>query len=246
MTAEQFDATFWERVRTLFHAAVDLAPGDRGPLFDDCEPDASRRGRAAAGSSTTRRPASSSNRSGSSSTPPTRNGSACSSVPIGVVRQLGHGGMGTVFLASREDDEFEQRVAIKLVRRGAGGESILQRFRQERQILAALEHPNIARLLDGGTTSGGRALPGHGVRRRDTDRRLLPRARALDRGPAKARGSFSKFCEPCRTASQPGHPSRLKPANILVTQDGDPKASRFWHRQDCSASDHRLHVTHAS
>jgi eukaryotic-like serine/threonine-protein kinase len=71
--------------------------------------------------------------------------------PYRVVRQLGHGGMGTVFLALR-DDEFSQRVAIKLVR---GGEALVQRFRQERQILAALEHPNIARLIDGGTTANG-------------------------------------------------------------------------------------------
>ncbi|MCB1057097.1 MAG: serine/threonine protein kinase, partial [Acidobacteria bacterium] len=70
-------------------------------------------------------------------------------------RRLGEGGMGTVWLAHRDDDEFEQRVALKLV--GSGGEARgwVERFRTERQILAGLEHPHIARLLDGGSTEGG-------------------------------------------------------------------------------------------
>jgi eukaryotic-like serine/threonine-protein kinase len=76
--------------------------------------------------------------------------------PYRIVRCLGHGGMGTVFLAERQDEQqFSQRVAIKLVRGGGAGEEMVRRFRRERQILAALEHPNIARLLDGGTTGDG-------------------------------------------------------------------------------------------
>src|SRR5690348_7311782 len=74
-----------------------------------------------------------------------------------LVRELGRGGMGTVFLAVRADREFEKRVAIKLIRRGMENESVVRRFRNERQILARLEHPNIARLIDGGTTEN--ALP---------------------------------------------------------------------------------------
>ncbi|HEX5689322.1 MAG TPA: serine/threonine-protein kinase, partial [Roseiflexaceae bacterium] len=73
-----------------------------------------------------------------------------------VGRQLGRGGMGAVYLAERDDDEFEQRVAIKLIKRGMDSDEIVQRFRQERQILAQLNHPHIARLLDGGTTPDGR------------------------------------------------------------------------------------------
>src|SRR5207245_5929724 len=68
-----------------------------------------------------------------------------------ILDQIGHGGMGEVFSAVRADGQYEKKVAIKLVRSGYDTESILERFRNERQILASLEHPNIARLLDGGT-----------------------------------------------------------------------------------------------
>jgi serine/threonine protein kinase len=68
---------------------------------------------------------------------------------------IGHGGMGAVYRASRDDAEFRQQVAIKLLRAAAQSPSTLQRFKQERQILASLQHPNIARLLDGGSTPDG-------------------------------------------------------------------------------------------
>ena len=71
-----------------------------------------------------------------------------------IQRELGKGGMGVVCLAVR-DDEFRKRVALKLVKRGMDTDEILNRFRHERQILASLDHPNIARLLDGGTTDDG-------------------------------------------------------------------------------------------
>ena len=68
---------------------------------------------------------------------------------------MGRGGMGTVFLAERDDQQYDARVAIKLVRPGMDTEFIVARFRRERQTLARLQHPNISRLLDGGTTDGG-------------------------------------------------------------------------------------------
>ncbi|MDQ3013059.1 MAG: serine/threonine-protein kinase, partial [Acidobacteriota bacterium] len=74
--------------------------------------------------------------------------------PYKILRELGHGGMGTVYLAERTDG-FKQRVALKVVKRGMDSEEILSRFRHERQILASLNHSNIARLLDGGTTEDG-------------------------------------------------------------------------------------------
>src|SRR5689334_25162593 len=76
--------------------------------------------------------------------------------PYRIVREIGRGGMGAVYLAEREDDAFRKRVAVKLVKRGMDTELVLRRFRAERQILASLDHPNIARLLDGGTTDDGR------------------------------------------------------------------------------------------
>jgi eukaryotic-like serine/threonine-protein kinase len=72
-----------------------------------------------------------------------------------LLAELGSGGMGTVFLAERADAEFDKKVAIKLVRFGLDREEIVVRFRQERQILAGLDHPNIAQLLDGGAIEEG-------------------------------------------------------------------------------------------
>src|SRR6185503_7197564 len=75
--------------------------------------------------------------------------------PYRIERELGRGGMGTVYEAWRADGEFQHRVAIKLVNAGLDNEFVIKRFRNERQILAALDHPNIGRLLSGGTTEAG-------------------------------------------------------------------------------------------
>src|SRR5262249_36216390 len=72
-----------------------------------------------------------------------------------ITGEIGRGGMGAVYKAVRADDHFRQQVAIKIVKRGMDTDFILRRFRNERQILASLEHPNIARLLDGGATGDG-------------------------------------------------------------------------------------------
>src|SRR5205085_6347316 len=84
--------------------------------------------------------------------------SVASGLTIGnyrVLERIGSGGMGDVYLAERADQRFQMRVAIKLIKRGMDTESVLRRFHNERQILASLEHPNIARLLDGGETDDG-------------------------------------------------------------------------------------------
>src|SRR5690606_36273110 len=72
-----------------------------------------------------------------------------------ITRRIGFGGMGTVCEAVRADDQYQQRVAIKLLHRHAGSEGAVKRFRAERQILASLSHPNIATLIDGGVTEAG-------------------------------------------------------------------------------------------
>ena len=69
--------------------------------------------------------------------------------------EIARGGMGAVFKAVRADDAYEKAVAIKLIRDGASHDDVIQRFRAERQILASLEHPNIARLIDGGQAEDG-------------------------------------------------------------------------------------------
>ncbi|MEM1206871.1 MAG: protein kinase, partial [Acidobacteriota bacterium] len=73
-----------------------------------------------------------------------------------LIEKIGQGGMGEVHRARRSDGAYEDEVAIKLLQRGVGGEDMVRRFWQERQILATLKHPAIARLLDGGTSSDGR------------------------------------------------------------------------------------------
>jgi hypothetical protein len=145
--------------------------------------------------------------------------------PYRVVRQLGSGGMGTVLLAAREDDEFEQRVAIKLVRRGAVSDAMLQRFRQERQILAALEHPNIARLLDGGTTSGGVPyLVMEYVEGTPIDDYCREHALSIE---SRLR-LFLQLCDAVQYAHRSLVIHRdIKPANVLVTADGIPKLLDF-------------------
>jgi serine/threonine protein kinase len=72
-----------------------------------------------------------------------------------IKKEIGRGGMGTVYLAERADGEFNQTVAIKLIKRGMDTDLILKRFRRERQILAALDHPNIAYFLSGDSTEDG-------------------------------------------------------------------------------------------
>ncbi len=76
--------------------------------------------------------------------------------PYRILRRLGEGGMGVVYLAERDDGEYRQQVAVKVVKSGPRSAEFTRRFRRERQVLAELQHPNIARLIDSGTTSTGR------------------------------------------------------------------------------------------
>ena len=112
--------------------------------------------------------------------------------PYDVERELGHGGMGTVYLASRSQDGCRQTVALKLVRRGMDSDFILERFRGERQILAGLDHPGIARLLDGGSTAEG--LP-YFVMEYIPGRHLLDDAAARSLSRKDRIGLFLQVCE---------------------------------------------------
>ena len=142
-----------------------------------------------------------------------------------IVRELGRGGMGTVFLAERADAQFDMRVAIKLIKRGMDSDAVLQRFRHERQILAALEHPNIARLLDGGTSSEGlpyfvmEYVDGVPVDEYCRTHHLPVDARLL---------IFQQICAAVSYAHQHLVVHRdIKPSNILVTAEGVPKLLDF-------------------
>jgi eukaryotic-like serine/threonine-protein kinase len=138
---------------------------------------------------------------------------------------IGRGGMGTVLLAERADGEFEQQVALKLVKRGMDSAEILERFRTERQIVARLQHPHIARLLDGGATPDGQPwfamehVAGQALAAYCDERRLPTEARVR---------LFLQVCDAVDYAHRNLVVHRdLKPSNVLVTADGQAKLLDF-------------------
>jgi tetratricopeptide (TPR) repeat protein len=145
--------------------------------------------------------------------------------PYKILGEIGHGGMGSVYLAERDDEHYHQQVAIKLIKPGLGGESIRKRFRNEMQILAELSHPNIARLLDGGeTVDGVPYLVMEYVEGRPID--LFCDEQQL---PVEERLKlFSTVCAAVQYAHQHLVIHRdIKPGNILVTGEGLPKLVDF-------------------
>jgi serine/threonine protein kinase/tetratricopeptide (TPR) repeat protein len=145
--------------------------------------------------------------------------------PYRLIREIGRGGMGTVYLAVRDDDAFEQRVAIKILKRGMDTDSIASRFRNERQILASLNHPNIAGLVDGGTTTDG--LPYFAME--FVEGRQLVDYCEWQRLDTSARlDLFREVCAAVQYAHQNLIIHRdIKPANVLVTSEGTPKLLDF-------------------
>jgi non-specific serine/threonine protein kinase/serine/threonine-protein kinase len=142
-----------------------------------------------------------------------------------VVRELGRGGMGRVYLAERADGEFDQQVAIKFMGAGLLTEPLRERFREERRILAALDHPNIARLIDGGTTPDGQPyvvmeyVAGAAIDEFCEAQALSVRDRIA---------LFRTVCGAVHHAHQRLVIHRdIKASNILVTADGIPKLLDF-------------------
>ncbi len=145
--------------------------------------------------------------------------------PYAPIRILGRGGMGTVYLAQRDDATFEQVVALKVIRRGMDSDDILRRFRAERQILARLHHPNIAQLYDGGMTEDG--LPYFAMEYLEG----LPITTHCDKRQLNLSDRLTLFSQVC-AAVQHAHDAQvihrdLKPSNILVTRTGIPKLLDF-------------------
>lgn len=142
-----------------------------------------------------------------------------------IERLIAEGGMGAVFLAKRADEEFEQQVAIKLVKPGFDRGGLLARFLQERQTLAALDHPNIAKLLDGGTTADGRPyLVLEYIEGAPLHRWVAEHQPSLE----QCLQIFEQICAGVQHAHRNLVVHRdLKPANILVTEDGVPKLLDF-------------------
>ncbi len=145
--------------------------------------------------------------------------------PYRLLEAIASGGMGTVYRAERADEQFRKEVAIKLIRRGLIDEQSRRRFRLERQALALLEHPNIARLLDGGVTNDGDLyIVMEFVRGQPID--VYCDAQRL--GIAGRIRLFLRVCAAVQHAHRNLVIHRdLKPSNILVTDDGEPKLLDF-------------------
>ena len=145
--------------------------------------------------------------------------------PWHLVRKLGSGGMGVVWLAERADGQFEQRAALKLIKRGMDSEAVLKRFLRERQILARLDHPHIAHLLDGGIAADGR--PYFAMEYVEG----LPLLRYCHERGAKLEERLKLFIDVC-AAVQFAHEHHvvhrdLKPSNVLVTASSGVKLLDF-------------------
>jgi serine/threonine protein kinase/Tfp pilus assembly protein PilF len=142
-----------------------------------------------------------------------------------LVEELGQGGMGTVYLAERADAGFQQRVALKLLRNRIASREETRRFQRERQILATLEHPHIARLLDGGVADDGRL---YYVME-------FVQGRPIDAYCDEHRLTIDERVELCQSVCAAVHHAHqnlvvhrdIKPGNVLVTSDGSPKLLDF-------------------
>ena len=145
--------------------------------------------------------------------------------PFRLVRLLGQGGMGSVFLGERDDSEFQQQVAIKILRHGMDTPEAVERFRQERKILAGLEHPHIARLFDGGTTADG--LPY--IAMEFVDGKPLPAWVEERKASVAVRlGLYRQICDAVQYAHRNLVVHRdLKASNIVVTAGGTAKLLDF-------------------
>lgn len=219
-----------ERLKEIFHSARQLAPDQRTAFLDEtCGNDAELRREIDA--------LLNSGQTGNNfiADPPAQLAAeAFGDIPSAVgrtigryklLKRIGSGGMGDVYLAERADKQFQMQVAIKLIKRGMDTESVLTRFQYERQILASLDHPNIARLLDGGTTDDD--LP-YFVMEYIKGERIDSYAREHQLSIDARLELFRQVCAAVTYAHQHLVVHRdLKPSNILVTAEGVPKLLDF-------------------
>lgn len=218
----------WRRADALFTAALELPPERRAAFLDDsCDGDPGLRQTVeelldsdAAGTFFLDRPL------GSLAAPEEPQDLVGRRLgPYTLTGVLGRGGMGVVYLAHRDDGEYDSRVAVKILPHGLGGEEARRRFLAERQMLARLQHPHIARLYDGGTTPEG--LPYLVLEYVEG----LPLDRYCDQhglGLGARLDLFRRVCEAVQHAHRHLLVHRdLKPGNILVTAEGEPKLLDF-------------------
>jgi non-specific serine/threonine protein kinase/serine/threonine-protein kinase len=216
------DAQRWTRLKSIFHDIVDLAPEERRLALEaECGDDAELRQEL---ESLLRADDHVSQFINVPAQLPSVVPLPKSVGPYRVVSVISHGGMGTVYLAQREE-VFEQQVAIKVIRAGLNADHVVKRFHLERQILARLEHPNICRLLDGGTTADG--LPYLVMEYVDG----IPIDQYCDAHGLSTTDRV-RLCLPVLSAVQAAQQHLIvhrdiKQSNILVTRDGIPKLLDF-------------------
>ena len=223
----------WEKVKEVLAAALDLPPDERGSFLDrECigddqlraEIDLLLQSEQAAGSDFLGE--SSLAEVAAALLPDQENSWIGRRVGVyRIVEQIGAGGMGEVYRAFRADDQYRKEVALKVIRAGQDSGAVITRFKNERQILASLGHPNIAHLLDGGTTDEGvpyfamELIEGEPITEYCDNRRLSIAERVR---------LFLQVCEAVQFAHQHLIIHRdIKPGNILVTTEGTPKLLDF-------------------
>ena len=229
----------WEEIDALFQEALDLGSEEWGPFLESrCAGDAELKAAVESLLSADQGSGAFLEGSAQEMVPEALEAAVRHSVPrapqdrvgerIGafrIVRHLGRGGMAGVYEAERVEGDFDQRVAIKFLRRGLDTEDFVRRFLAERQILSSLEHPNIARLVDGGTTAGG--LPYLALEYVDG----VPITDYCDDGQCTLEERLGLFIQVAR-AVQHAHTNLvvhrdIKPSNILVNADGRVKLLDF-------------------
>lgn len=217
----------WPEIRGLFEELVDLSPAEReGRLTGVSDTDLAARVRRlleadseAGGFLETPAVAMAGGLFDEGEAAPERIG------PYRILRRLGRGGMGEVLLAERADGLFDQRVAIKLLRRGMATVDVLARFVRERRILARLEHPHIARLLDGGATEDGRP---YFVMELVEGEPITAYCRSRNLSVSERLRLLLDACDAVAAAHRSLVVHRdLKPSNVLVTGDGNVKLLDF-------------------
>ncbi len=222
--------TDYQKVKELFAAALDAAPGERFALLDQSSADKAVRREVE--SLLRARDEAGGFLEDVSAVQIVQNSIEKNDCLIGqtidkylVEREIGRGGMGAVYLATRSAGDFQKRAAIKVIKRGADTVEAQRRFGQERRILAALEHPNIARLIDGGATGDGAPyLMMEYVEGCAIDIFCVQRQLTVEE---KLR-LFQKVCAAVAYAHRNLTIHRdLKSSNILVTAEGEPKLLDF-------------------
>ncbi len=227
------EAKRWHKLQELFHGALERQPGERHAFLDEsCDGDLTLRDQAlalleaSAEAETAIEMAIRHTLERSTASAERETGSGERRIgPYRLLGVLGRGGLSTVYLAERADEQFRMQVALKLLRRGMESHDLLRRLRQERQILASLDHPNIARLFDGGSTQEG--LPYFVMERIDGEP-IDSYCDRLELSVEQRLALFRQVCEAVHYAHQNLVVHRdLKPSNILVTTDGVPKLLDF-------------------